>query len=90
MQRELPQVPFPKEDKNVFSSSDLGCVCSLITLRHKLLHIDKTHSTRALFLFENTEKVVESAQMYWRGELQVDALTYFNTIKTVKSQLYSS
>jgi len=42
-----------------------------------------------LFLFENSDEIIESAQQYWRGELQIDALAYFNALKNIKNQLYS-
>lgn len=90
MIKEPTNVPFLDDYPNPFSSYDLGCICGLVTVGYKLLQIDRTHGVKALFLFENSDEIIESAQMYWRGELRVDALTYFNTLKNIKNQLYSS
>ena len=89
MIKELSYVPILEDTSNIFSSYDLGCVCSLVALNYKLLRIDKTHGAKALFLFESSDDLVESAQMYWRGELQVNALKYFNALKNTKNRLYS-
>lgn len=90
MTKELSYAPFLKDYPNPFSSYDLGASAGLVCAGYKLLGIDKDQGAKALFLFENTEEVVEAAQMYWRGELQVNALAYFNALKTIKNQLYSN
>jgi hypothetical protein len=86
----ISYIPFYEDDTKVFSSYDLGASSALSALGYKLLKIDKGQGSKSLFLFESSEELIESAQMYWRGELQVDALTYFNAIKTIKNQLYSN
>ncbi len=88
--RKKSYTPFFEDDIKVFSSYDLGASSALNALGYKIIKIDKEHGSKALFLFESSEELIESAQMYWRGDLQVDALTYFNAIKTIKNQLYSN
>ncbi len=90
MTKEPLNVPILDDQPSLFSTYDLGAAASLVCTGYTLQIIDKTHGTKALFLFENSEEIIESAQMYWRGELRVDALAYFNTLKNIKNQLYSS
>ncbi len=90
MKTGLTYVPFLEDYPNPFTSFDLGLCAGLMSLGYILVHIDKTKGKKALFMFENSNEIVESAQMYWRGELQVDALTYFNAMKAIKNQLYSN
>lgn len=89
MSKELSYVPFLNDCASPFSTYDLGACAGLISAGYTLLQIDKTKGVKALFLFENSDEIIESAQQYWRGELQVDALTYFNALKNIKNQLYS-
>lgn len=89
MTKEPSYVPFLDDYPNPFSSYDIGMCAGLVSLGYPLLHIDKTQGAKALFLFETSDELIESAQMYWRGELQVDALAYFNALKNIKNQLYS-
>lgn len=90
MTKELSYVPTLENCPNPFSSFDIGMTAGLVSAGYSLLYIDKSKGSKALFLFENDEDIIESAQMYWRGELQVDALAYFNALKNIKNQLYSS
>ena len=89
MTKEHSHVPFLEDYPNPFSSYDIGMCAGLVSVGYQLLHIDKSKGAKALFLFENSDEIVESAQQYWRGELQVDALAYFNALKNIKNQLYS-
>lgn len=89
MTKEPSYVPFLDDHPNPFSSYDIGMCAGLVSLGYPLLHIDKNKGAKALFLFETSDELMESAQMYWRGELQVDALAYFNALKNIKNQLYS-
>ncbi|PIR03775.1 MAG: hypothetical protein COV59_03825 [Candidatus Magasanikbacteria bacterium CG11_big_fil_rev_8_21_14_0_20_39_34] len=89
MTKEQSYVPILDDYPNPFSSYDIGMCAGLVSLGYQLLHIDRTKGDKALFFFENSDEIVESAQQYWRGELQVDALGYFNALKNIKNQLYS-
>ena len=90
MSKEPLYVPFLDDYPNPFSSYDIGMCAGLVSLGYSLLHIDKSRGVKALFLFETSDELIESAQMYWRGELQVDALAYFNALRSIKNQLYSN
>ena len=89
MKKEPIYVPILNDYPTPFSTYDLGASAGLVSTGYSLIHIDKTKGLKALFLFENSDDVIEAAQMYWRGELQVDALAYFNALKNIKNRLYS-
>ena len=89
MIKEPSNVLFLDDYTNPFSTYDLGACAGLVSVGYPLLQIDRSKGPKALFLFENSDDVVESAQQYWRGELQVNALAYFNALKNIKNQLYS-
>lgn len=88
--KKISYIPILESPENVFSSFDLGMSAALESIGFKILHIDKKNRSKALFLFENSDEIVEAAQSYWRKELSIDALTYFECMKKIKNQLYSS
>lgn len=88
MTQEQTQVPFLSAPSKIFSTYDLGLSAGLVSVGYGLLQVNKNSGGKALFLFDTSKEIIESSQRYWRGELHVDALTYFNAIKTIKNQLY--
>lgn len=89
MTKEVSYTPILEDYPNPFSTFDLGTSVALVCAGYELLHIDKTNPKKALFLFENSDDLVECTRMYWKNELQVDALQYWNTLKNLKNQIYS-
>ncbi len=80
-----------EDRENYFSTYDLGCVSSLVSVGHRIFHTEKVGGTsRVLFVFEMTDEILMDSQKYWSGELEVDAQTYFNTLKNLKSRIYST
>jgi hypothetical protein len=73
-----------------FTTYDLGASAALVALGFSLLEIRKQLTSKSLFVFENSKDLIDVAQNYWRRNLVVDALTYFNSIKALKNQLYSN
>ena len=63
---------------------------ALTALGFPLLGIKRGAGSKSLFLFEQSDELVETAQRYWRRSLEIDAMTYFNSLKAIKNQLYSN
>ena len=71
-----------------YSTSDLSCATA-ISLFFPLCAIDKSNpNKKAEFLFKREGKLDELIESFWRGELRVDPLKYFNQLKNIKSRLY--
>jgi len=70
-----------------YTTSDLG-LASAISLFYPLELIDKTFPSKAKFMFRRNDGLDEVVQAYWKRELQVDPLSYFNQLKAVKVRLY--
>lgn len=71
-----------------YSTSDLS-LASAISLYYPLDVIDKTNPRKALFLFKRDKSLDQFIEVYWRGELKVNPISYFNELKIIKSRLYS-
>lgn len=77
------------KQNNFYKTHDLA-LAGAITLWYPLEAIDKQNPTKAEFIFPRDEKLDELIELYWRGELRVNPLAYFNQLKTIKSRLYSN
>lgn len=66
-------------------TSDLGLASALDAAGFKCLGLDRTNPERVDFEFE--EAAVEASKLYWRGELMVNSLGYFNSMKNLKSRI---
>ena len=84
---ELHQVP---DDKDEYSTFDLGAAASLITAGFQLVSLDKANPHKVKFIFAKKPGLDEAVNSYWNFNLKIDAQTYFNQIKRLKNQIYSS
>ncbi len=80
-------------NNNYFTSeyyhvSDLALAAALICKSHEPVEIDKSNKQRVVFIFCNNQDVKRSAQDFLFGRCLVDAKSYFDNIKHLKSQLY--
>jgi hypothetical protein len=72
-----------------FSTFDLGCCASLISIGHKLISLDKDNPKKVLFIFTRNSELDNAVNAYWSGQLQVDARALFDNIKMIKNRIYS-
>ena len=78
----------PKTRK-LYKTTSLPVACAL-SLLYPLIDIDKSNPTKASFVFEESENLLQSLNDYWTGSLKIDPQTYFNQLKTIKGRLYSN
>jgi len=72
----------------LYSTSDLPLVATL-SLYFPVEKIDTTNPRRISFLFLQTTELNGLITRYWRKELRIEPLAFFNQLKTVKTMLYS-
>ena len=87
MAKELEYIPLEDSDK-YFTNSDIGLAAGLIEYGFELISIDKAE-TKAKFIFKGKKDIGATINDYWNGKISVNALSYFNTLKRLKSQIYS-
>ena len=85
--KELEYIPLAESDK-YFTYSDMGLAAGLIEHGFELVSIDKAE-LKAKFIFKGKKGISQAIDNYWNGKAQVNALGYFNTLKRLKSQIYS-
>lgn len=70
-----------------YSSADLALV-TVLSLFYPIDSIDRQNPYKATFLFKRDAQLDQLIESYWKGELRVNPLAYFNQLKTIKARLY--
>lgn len=81
MKQELPQNPF--------TNYDLGLSTALISLGFELWGLDKENRKKVLFIFEQTDELLDTVNRYWADKLEINARTLFDNQKMLKNRIYS-
>lgn len=78
------------EDSTVYTTYDLGASAALLASGYKLKELGRSHNRRALFVFEYKDDIEVAVNRYFADELKVKARSYFDSLKALKSKLYSA
>ena len=77
------------EDKLQFRTSDLALASALTAVGFSLNNILKSSSGRASFIFLWTKELQEVIDIYWSDSMTVNPKVYFDSLKHLKTRLYS-
>jgi len=81
----------PLDDtQNYFYSHDIGLVAYLLCQNFELVGLDKAVRNKVLFILKRGEGIDTEVKKYWDFKSSVDAQSYFNQIKRLKNQIFSS
>lgn len=72
-----------------YSTRDMG-LATAISLFSPIQMIDKSNPKKAEFTFINSDKIKQIVDSFWKNNLKIDALTFFNQLKIVKTRLYEN
>lgn len=72
---------------NNYSTSDLS-LAAAISLWFPVEEINRNDPNKAIFFFRRNKGLDECVEAFWRRELKVDPLTYFNQLKFIKSRIH--
>ena len=76
--------------KTYFYSHDIGLVAYLLCQDFELVGLDKVIKNKVLFILKRGDKKDTEIKKYWDFKSLVDAQSFFNQIKRLKNQIYSS
>lgn len=71
-----------------YRTSDLALCAALCVLGYRVEAIDKRNPSRALFLILRDKKLNILIQRYFSHQLQVEPVSYFNSLKELKTRIY--
>ncbi|MBI3887582.1 hypothetical protein HY310_00760 [Candidatus Microgenomates bacterium] len=76
--------------KNYHTSSlALAAAIQLISSESRLQEVQRAFgSNRAVFVFNESADLSTIIELFWERKLRVDALSFFDALKVIKSRLY--
>lgn len=79
-------------DNNYYQTSSLALASAIqLASTSKLQSVEKSpDSSKAIFVFNITPDLDTIVQHFWDRTLPLDAFSYFETTKYIKSRLYES
>ena len=81
----------PLDDtQNYFYSHDIGLVAYLLCQNYELVGLDKAVRSKVLFILKRGGGIDTEVKKYWDFKSSVDGQSYFNQIKRLKNQIFSS
>ncbi|VVB55110.1 Uncharacterised protein [uncultured archaeon] len=78
------------DDTDTFQSHDIGLVAYLLCQNFELVGLDKAIKNKVLFIIKKEEGIDTEIKKYWDFKSSVDAQSYFNQVKRLKNQIFSS
>lgn len=79
-----------QDTANEFRTYDLGLASALVTSGYTLVDLDKSNPSKASFIFHRDDRIDDFIRDYWDDQLEGSLQAYFNNLKRIKNQLYSS
>ncbi len=87
--QELSYIPL-NDTERFFYSHDIGLIGYLLSKNFELIGLDKTLKNKVLFILRKKDGIDGEVKKYWDFKSSVDAQSYFNQIKRLKNQIFSS
>ncbi len=86
--KELTCLPLDDAD-HYFYSYDIGLVACLLDT-FELAGLDKAIKGKVLFIIKKEKGLDQAVKNYWAFKASVDAQSYFNQLRRLKNQIFSS
>ena len=75
--------------ENILKSSDIAVCAAACCHGYRIEKIERETTGKAFFSIKQDERLSNLIKQYFTNELKVDALTYFNYLKEIKTQIYN-
>lgn len=80
-----------KDSKNneIYSTSDLS-LAALLHVYYPIDQINRTNPKQIIFIFKKDKNLELLIEKYWKDNLKVSPLKYFNSLKSLKNIIYKN
>lgn len=75
--------------KQNFKTYDLNLTASMVAMGHTLDEVKKEPGGRSQFVFQKNKSLQKDITEYWKQELRLNPHALFDSLKYIKSRLYS-
>ena len=76
-------------NKNI-SIYDLNLATVLMTLKYRLIELDRTSPKKVKFIFEDEKGIEQDMTDYWNNKIKLPAQELLNNQKILKNRIYSN
>lgn len=76
------------QNQNYYKTSSLALVAT-INIYIPVFDVDKTNPRESIFIFPESEELQNIVSSFWNRTLTVTPMDYFQSLKAVKTRLYS-
>lgn len=73
---------------NTFRTADLSLAAALCVSGFVAKEVDAVSPRRSVFVYDAGEALQEAVNRYWRGEMRVEPMSYFQQLKILKARIY--
>lgn len=70
-----------------YHTSDLA-LATVLALFYALEAVDRSNPYKAEFFFKRDDQLDNVIESFWRRELKIEPIAFFNQLKVLKSQLH--
>ncbi len=77
-------------DKYQYYTTTSLSLAALLSLSFPVDSINKANPSKAEFIFKRTQQLDDLIELFWRQEVKVEPQMYFQSLKILKTRLYSS
>lgn len=77
-------------EKDLYQSSDISLCAALSCYGYVVEGIERQPSGKATFLIEKNNEINNVIKRFFNHQLKVDALSYFNFLKELKTRIYNT
>ena len=77
------------KQNDYLESSDLALCVTLCCYGYQIESINR-QGQKAIFLIKRDDKLDSLIQKYWTHQLRVEPMSFFNSLKEIKSRIYNA
>lgn len=77
------------KENEFYRTTDLSLSTALCVCGYQIEVMDRSDPSRVVFIFRRNEFLDDVVRLFLAHELKVDAGTYFNALKNIKTRLYN-
>ncbi|MCX6761120.1 MAG: DUF5659 domain-containing protein [Candidatus Nealsonbacteria bacterium] len=74
--------------KDIFRTADLAITAALSVSGFVVDEVEKVSPTRSVFIFIDSAELQEAINKFWRGEMLIEPMAFFNQLKLLKARIY--
>jgi len=76
------------KNKKYFQTTSLA-LAGAINIYYPVVEVDKTNPKESVFIFPDSEELQSIVKTFWDRTLSISPMEYFQSLKEVKTRLYS-